>query len=77
MLGRLEMTVDQCIDKYTDIMKDVFNKSEHEKDRDFAWEGEFYDAKTLADKIKEVIKETLGTDPEQVPLRSSGQHCRM
>ncbi|KAF7540964.1 hypothetical protein G7054_g961 [Neopestalotiopsis clavispora] len=78
MLGRLEMTVDQCIDKYTDIMKDVFNKSEHEKNRDYAWDGEFYDANNLADKIKGVIKETLGTDhPEEVLMFNPGQSCRI
>ncbi|KAF2183097.1 hypothetical protein K469DRAFT_463854, partial [Zopfia rhizophila CBS 207.26] len=29
MLGRLEMVIDECISKYTELMKDVFDKKSH------------------------------------------------
>ena len=54
MLGRLEMDVDECITKYTELMKTVFEKSQ----TPINWKGHIkgrFDSKVLEDAIKQTI----------------------
>ncbi|KAK6003120.1 hypothetical protein QM012_000965 [Aureobasidium pullulans] len=63
MLGRLEMTVDECIQKYQDFMTKVFTISWlKRKASDWHIGGDKYDAKILESCIKEVVKDRLGDE---------------
>ncbi|KAF4555209.1 Hypothetical protein D9617_3g022810 [Elsinoe fawcettii] len=77
MLGRLEMKITECIEKYENIMGDVFKSGFFGKNARFAAKGEFYDASVLENKIKDIIREKLNTDPENVPLYSKDHRCRI
>jgi hypothetical protein len=70
MLGRLKMTVDDCLAKYVEFMKTVFpDKWGITKLAGIAGWGQKWSAKPLEDVIKNLIKETLKTDhPENVQL---------
>ncbi|THW78202.1 hypothetical protein D6D18_09738 [Aureobasidium pullulans] len=61
MLGRLEMSVDECIEKYKDFMKKVFAVSWRNKVRTLT-DGAKYDETVLGSCIKEVVKEKLGDE---------------
>ncbi|KAH0370527.1 hypothetical protein KCU65_g2571, partial [Aureobasidium melanogenum] len=63
MLGRLEMTVDECITKYQDFMTKVFTIS-WLKRKAAEWHvgGDKYDAEILESCIKDVVKEKLGDE---------------
>jgi hypothetical protein len=75
MLGRLQMSVDECIQQYQSFMSKVFNKTKLGKYTSFAWNGEFYDAKLLESIIKDLIREKLGKD--DVPLLDENDPCKM
>jgi hypothetical protein len=50
MLGRLEITVDECIRQYLLLMEEVFTGCTW---WNYAWDGQFYDAgwKTLSSTL--------------------------
>ena len=55
MLGRLKMTVDECIDAYADLSNRVFRKSHHRVNlRDGSIQGRF-DSLELERATKEII----------------------
>ncbi|KAF9762686.1 hypothetical protein IL306_003352 [Fusarium sp. DS 682] len=76
MLGRLEMTIDKCIETYEDLMGKIFPKS-------FSWykpldygtyasivvNGEKWESLALEEIIKDLIRKQLGKDPETVLLQ--------
>ncbi|RVD89309.1 uncharacterized protein DFL_000323 [Arthrobotrys flagrans] len=62
MLGRLKMSLDECIAAYLKVMGKIFPQtSKFEKCTKLS--GDFYDEKTLEDAIKEIVGQKLG-DPE-------------
>ncbi|EGY21649.1 phospholipase [Verticillium dahliae VdLs.17] len=84
MLGRLEMSVDDCIASYVKFMGQVFPQVQEVKS--FAglvghfWpslgtvvkvgvDGEKWDHSVLEKVIKDLIREKLNQDPDSVPLR--------
>jgi len=72
MLGRLEMTVDQCIDAYVSMMDAVFKKKKH---RFKNVKGELqarFDTVELEEAIKKVIKNSKLPAKTQVdiPMRN-------
>lgn len=54
MLGRLKMSVDECIDAYLSIMDRVFKKKQHRVTIKGKLQGRF-DSDELAEAAKEVI----------------------
>ncbi len=75
MLGLLKMSVDECILKYEDFMKKIFNKGTVKKLASFAWGGQFYDATILENLIKDLIREKTGSS--ETLLRDEGNPCKV
>ncbi|KAK6524472.1 hypothetical protein TWF281_011380 [Arthrobotrys megalospora] len=64
MLGRLKMTLEECIAAYLSVMGKVFPKGAwYSKTVNLAWSGNYYDEKPLENAIKEIVGQKLG-DPE-------------
>jgi hypothetical protein len=61
MLGRLEMSVDECIERYKDLMEKVFATSWRNKVRTLT-NGAKYNETILESCIKQVVKEKLGDE---------------
>ena len=75
MLGRLKMTVDECIEKYKGFMKKVFNAGIFGKKGHFIIHQEFYDAGVLEGVIKDLIRERIGKDDAE--LLNEADPCKM
>ncbi|KAI1412648.1 FabD/lysophospholipase-like protein [Hypoxylon sp. FL1857] len=56
MLGRLKMTVDECIKTYEEIMGEIFCGNKY---LEYLKRGEFYSAENLEKVIKRLIKERI------------------
>jgi predicted acylesterase/phospholipase RssA len=75
MLGRLRMTVQECIKTFYSIAEKAFSVSLLSKAWGLVTEGARYDEKILEKAIKAVIKEKLGD--ENAPMRSAGNECKV
>ncbi|CAO2648169.1 Nn.00g090910.m01.CDS01 [Neocucurbitaria sp. VM-36] len=62
MLGRLKMTIDECIEKYQQFMTTVFKSSWKGKTGDLLANGTYYDASLLEKVVKDIIREKLGNE---------------
>jgi cell shape-determining protein MreC len=72
MLGRLEMTVDECIDAYVSMMDAVFKKKKH---RFKNVRGELqarFDTRELEEAMKKIIKNSKSNTKRQedLPMRN-------
>jgi hypothetical protein len=56
MLGRLRMTLDECIDAYISLSDEVFQKKRHRVTVKGNIQGRF-DSEKLANAVKRVIRE--------------------
>jgi hypothetical protein len=74
MLGRLRMSIVECITTYQELMPKVFGTGTVSKHIRFAAKGEFYDAKELENEIKRLIKEKL--KDENVLLLDDSDPCK-
>lgn len=82
MLGRLEMSVDECIVAYSKLMRDVF--SEKVSKIPFTWKGGVkaqFDSRKLRAAIDQVIRESgVGAsdafDGSSSSSSSTGGKCR-
>jgi len=76
MLGRLEMTVEDCITSYVKFMGEVFPQNTTTRKLPFGlgtlWDvsvnGEKWDSKVLEKVIKRLVEEQLKQDPNEVLL---------
>lgn len=76
MLGRLQMTVAECIAQYDNVMKEVFPETgDIKKAFNLATHGEFYDSTNLEIIIKKLIKDKLGDS--DVDLLDEKGPCKM
>lgn len=76
MLGRLQMTVAECIAQYDNVMKEVFPETgDIKKAFNLATHGEFYDSTNLENIIKKLIKDKLGDS--DVDLLDEKGPCKM
>jgi hypothetical protein len=76
MLGRLQMTVAECIAQYDNVMKEVFPETgDIKKAFNLATHGEFYDSTNLENIIKKLIKDKLGDS--DVDLLDEKGPCNM
>lgn len=74
MLGRLKMSIKECIDNYNEVMVKVFPKVVSG-----AWNaggGSRYEASKLEKAIREVVKKQLGNE-EALLFDSSDNPCKM
>jgi hypothetical protein len=56
MLGRLRMTIGECITEYTELSSRIFGAGMLEKTKAAAGKGAVYNAERLEEQIKSVIK---------------------
>ena len=74
MLGRLRMTIDECIDAYTSLSDRVFEKKSHRVNIKGKLQGRF-DAAELERTVKQILVAS-GLD-EDALLKDSGSSCKM
>lgn len=83
MLGRLKMTVQECLDAYDSLMKDVFGSGwlhKHiGKPLDYLTKGQLYSAKQLEKVIKDLLRKKLpaGQDVNNALLLDDDNPCKM
>ncbi|OGM46186.1 hypothetical protein ABOM_004865 [Aspergillus bombycis] len=74
MLGRLGMSVDECIDAYKDFMKEVFTNSWWEKAKNLT-DATKYNTSKLENVLKGVIEKRTQNGDE--PLLDEGNLCKV
>jgi hypothetical protein len=84
MLGRLKMTVQECLDEYSALMNEVFGSGwfhDHvTKPARYAATGAFYSAETLEKVIKALLRKRLpvGEDADNALLLDDKENsCKM
>ncbi|KAI0755384.1 acyl transferase/acyl hydrolase/lysophospholipase [Daedaleopsis nitida] len=60
MLGRLRMSIDECLATYEGFMKQIFDKGWWEKNKNFVKNGYFYSGDELEGIIKGLVEKKLG-----------------
>lgn len=78
MLGRLKMTVQECLDEYKDLMGDVFGSSWLEdyilKPARYIKDKDFHSAAKFEEVIKKLLRKRLpGKNPEDALLMDDSQ----
>ncbi|CAK7223200.1 hypothetical protein SBRCBS47491_005129 [Sporothrix bragantina] len=74
MLGRLRMTVDECIEAYTSLSDKVFEKKSHRIKINGKLQGRF-DAVELAETIKQILR--VRDHDEDMLLKDDGASCKV
>jgi patatin-like phospholipase/acyl hydrolase len=74
MLGRLRMTVDECIEAYLELMPTVFEKTKHRYSVSKRKLQGRYDGKALEDGVKRILVKQDRTPDE--PLKDPGSLCK-
>ena len=77
MLGRLRMSVDECIDAYTELAQKVFKKQKH-------WLGvsvttnlqEKFDSEVLKTVVRKLLEDN-GFDPDELLKDDTPQACKV
>lgn len=79
MLGRLHMTVDECIDAYENLAGHVFGHPRHLHIRKPPWiPRDKYDHRRLEKIIKDIVKERSPTGHNSTQFRQPNEDmCRM
>ncbi|OJJ45838.1 hypothetical protein ASPZODRAFT_167556 [Penicilliopsis zonata CBS 506.65] len=83
MLGRLKMTVQECLDEYDALMKEVFGSGWFHKHigktASYIQKSEFYSAEKLEKVIKALLRKRLpaGEDPENALLLDNDNPCKI
>lgn len=75
MLGRLRMTVDECIAAYASLSRKVFEKKGHRARLDGRLQGR-YDAKALEQAVQQILAEN-GHDKDALLKDSSDGACKV
>lgn len=74
MLGRLEMSVEQCIEAYTEMAGELFGRKKHRLGFNLRLhEQEKYDSEILKRAIQKVLKQR-GFDEDEL-MRDRGSDC--
>ncbi|KXN83116.1 Calcium-independent phospholipase A2-gamma [Leucoagaricus sp. SymC.cos] len=76
MLGRLRMTVDQCIEAYESLASKIFAESIQHQVYDMANTGARYSASALESAIKEIVKKYTG-DEDALMRDTSENPCKV
>ncbi|KAF8158515.1 acyl transferase/acyl hydrolase/lysophospholipase [Crassisporium funariophilum] len=75
MLGRLRMTVDQCIEAYEKLASKIFNAGIMSKIENGSVTGARYSATVLEQAIKDIVKQYTGNADE--PMRDPQDECKV
>jgi hypothetical protein len=75
MLGRLRMSIDQCIDAYNGLASKIFSAGLLNKIKNGADTGARFSAEVLEQAIKDVIKKYSGS--EDTPMRDPVDGCKV
>lgn len=76
MLGRLQMSVTECIAAYEQMAKRIFDRNELAKKGSLALTGAQFDHAQLEAAIKEIVQKQLG-DPEASMLDTRSNACKV
>ncbi|PPR04505.1 hypothetical protein CVT24_013111 [Panaeolus cyanescens] len=76
MLGRLRMTVDQCIDVYNELSSKIFVGGIMSQAGSVSTTGALYSSQVLEDAIKGIVKEQTG-DPDAPMLDPDQDACKV
>ncbi|EAU86152.2 phospholipase [Coprinopsis cinerea okayama7 len=77
MLGRLRMSIDECIDAYEDLASEIFGAGPISKVVNGATTGARYSGDTLANAVKKVIgKHAEGNNPD-APMLDPEDGCKV
>lgn len=83
MLGRLEMSIDDCIDSYGKFMDKIF-RNEHGKlgqAASLVFHGAKFGSHDLEDVVKQIVGEKLGDKNALLlsdrPKESGGKECKV
>jgi patatin-like phospholipase/acyl hydrolase len=77
MLGRLQMSVDECIEKYTELSRKVFRTSWYETTVGITGNlNARYDTKALMEEIQKIVEEKTG-DVNCLLLDDSDSGCKV
>ena len=75
MLGRLRMTVDECIATYNELAGEIFGSTVFAKIDNASDTGARYSAKALENAVKKIVKRKTG-DPD-APMRDPDGDCQV
>ena len=75
MLGRLKMSVEECIDAYLALSDRVFQKKRHRVTAKGKIQGRF-DAEELARAVKEILAKQ-GSHEDALLKDTSGEACKV
>lgn len=76
MLGRLEMSVDECIEAYIKLSSQVFNRKHH---RAFTVSGKIqarFDTQALEEAVKKILIDR-GLSPDELLYTKSEMGCKV
>ncbi|KAG6865002.1 hypothetical protein C0991_005690 [Blastosporella zonata] len=62
MLGRLKMTIPECITLYTSLASDIFSANFLQRTKNIAMTGAYYTADNFEKGLKQIIKEKTGDE---------------
>lgn len=77
MLGRLRMSVKECIKRYETLIGEVFPNSSWKRAGNWALHGEWYDASNLERVIKDLIREKLGDSEVRLLDKDETNPCKV
>jgi len=75
MLGRLRMTIDECIDAYLSLSDQIFQKKRHRVTIKGNIQGRF-DSEELAQAVKKIVT-GKGLQEDTLLKDESGDACKM
>ena len=75
MLGRLKMTVDECIGAYADLSDEVFQKKRHRVNKRGGIQGRF-DSSALERAVKKIVV-SKGFDEDELLFDEQDSACKV
>ena len=76
MLGRLKMTIPECIEVYKKLASQIFSANSVEKGLNFAKTGAYYTKDNFEKGLKNVIKQKTG-DENATMLDPDSNNCKV
>jgi hypothetical protein len=76
MLGRLHMTIDQCLDAYKKLAEGIFGAGMVKKANDARVTGARYSGEKLKTAIQDIVKQ-YADDPEALMLDPREDGCKV
>ncbi|KAG6916206.1 hypothetical protein DXG01_007836 [Tephrocybe rancida] len=77
MLGRLQMTIPECIEVYTSLASDIFSASFLERGKNFATTGAYYKKDKFEAGLKKIIKEKTGNENASMLDPDPNNKCKV